>query len=385
MSHPRFEAAFRKPALVAPGDERKATWTELFFDLAFVVAVASTAHSLGSGVGVGGLVEFILVFVLIYWAWIGHTFYTDRFESDDLLHRLVALLQMALVVAIASLHDWRGEDFPVFVACYCALRGITILANLYAGWHVPEARSITGPYAIGFSFSLLPLVCGLWIDNADQRLVLVAATALLQLTPPIYLVLTRSLGAVNTHHIPERMGLFTTLSFGESFVALAHVAEQGHLSLQMFGVAMLGLLPIFSFWWIYFARLDGAALHRSGKSSLIWVYTHIVLVMAVIATAVGLGENLQLVLAPGTQERVQLLPWAWALGLTAHTVIAAAGNVANGRSAMDLPLILCLLAAAGIAVNATLDGGAGPIGNLQLLAGAAVVLLLCEILFGPKQ
>lgn len=375
---------YRKPALTSNSEERKATWTELFYDLAFVVAVAATAHSLSSGTSATGVIEFVLIFVLIHWAWMGYTFYCDRFDTDDFIHRAMALLQMALVVSIASLHDWTGSDYRAFVACYCALRSVTIFANLYAGWHIPIARTITGPYAVGFTISLFPLVAGLWVDDYGQRLILVAATAVLQLTPPIYLVLKRTFESVNTYHLPERMGLFVTLSLGESLIALANVGGQAHMSAQIFVTGMLGLVTVFSFWWIYFSRLDGAVLRHSGASALIWVYTHIVLAMAVIALAVGMGENLQLVLLPGSDERATLMLVAWALALLAHVVIAATNNVANDRRVLDAPLVTCLLVAGGIAVLSTAYGGAMPITHLQLIAASGIVLLLVELFLGPE-
>src|SRR5210317_915408 len=113
-----------KAVLRNPFAERKATWMELFFDLAFVVAIASTAHALSSAELPAGVLEFAVLFVLLQWAWAGYTFYSDRFDSDHLVQRLVALGQMALVLTIATLHDWLGHDFLLFVGIYCLLRAV---------------------------------------------------------------------------------------------------------------------------------------------------------------------------------------------------------------------------------------------------------------------
>ena len=36
----------------------------------------------------------VALFVPVMWAWVGLTFYSARFETDDLFHRLLVFLQM---------------------------------------------------------------------------------------------------------------------------------------------------------------------------------------------------------------------------------------------------------------------------------------------------
>lgn len=79
---------------------RHATWLELFYDLVFVVAVSQLAHNLSKDVSLTGFLSFAALFVPVWWAWIGTTFYANRFDSDDVLRRLLMGLQM---LAIASL------------------------------------------------------------------------------------------------------------------------------------------------------------------------------------------------------------------------------------------------------------------------------------------
>ncbi|HEY9905513.1 MAG TPA: low temperature requirement protein A, partial [Candidatus Sericytochromatia bacterium] len=89
---------WRPPRLHTSKDnekERHATWLELFYDLVFVVAIAELAHNLEGDTSLSGFFGFVFLFIPIWWCWVGTTFYATRFDTDDLGHRLFALLQMA--------------------------------------------------------------------------------------------------------------------------------------------------------------------------------------------------------------------------------------------------------------------------------------------------
>lgn len=59
---------FRPPVLRTienQGHERKVTWLELFFDLAFVAAIASLAEVLSHHYSVSGFLQFAFIFVIV--------------------------------------------------------------------------------------------------------------------------------------------------------------------------------------------------------------------------------------------------------------------------------------------------------------------------------
>jgi hypothetical protein len=49
--------------------ERHATWTELFFDLVFVVAVAQLAAGLHADATLDGAIAFVGLFAPVWWTW----------------------------------------------------------------------------------------------------------------------------------------------------------------------------------------------------------------------------------------------------------------------------------------------------------------------------
>src|SRR5512147_1056948 len=86
---------FHAPRLWAsdPHHHRRVTWIELFFDLIFVACVAQVGEPLAEDYSPAGLFRYAFLFLLIWWAWSGHTAYNTRFDHDDLPNRFLILLQ----------------------------------------------------------------------------------------------------------------------------------------------------------------------------------------------------------------------------------------------------------------------------------------------------
>ena len=97
-------------------EQRRATWLELFFDLVFVAAVGQLANSLSAEPTTGRFFEFLGLFVPVWWAWMGFTFYANRFDTDDLPYRLLMLCAMfgvaVLATTIPSVFRGATEGFP---------------------------------------------------------------------------------------------------------------------------------------------------------------------------------------------------------------------------------------------------------------------------------
>jgi low temperature requirement protein LtrA len=53
-----------------------------------VVVIAELAGH----VSVAGVLGFIILFLPVWWVWIGGTFYTERFETGDLSYRVFTFL-----------------------------------------------------------------------------------------------------------------------------------------------------------------------------------------------------------------------------------------------------------------------------------------------------
>jgi low temperature requirement protein LtrA len=79
---------------------RRATWFELFFDLVFVAGVAQPSSSLAASYDLGGTLRFAFAFLVLWWAWLGHTFHASRFDEDRADQRVLGMAQILAVVLI---------------------------------------------------------------------------------------------------------------------------------------------------------------------------------------------------------------------------------------------------------------------------------------------
>ena len=85
---------------------RSATPLELFFDLVFVVAVAFAAaamhHDVVEGVVGESIVRYLQVFFAIWWAWMNFTWFASAYDTDDVIYRLLTMVQMFGVLVLAA-------------------------------------------------------------------------------------------------------------------------------------------------------------------------------------------------------------------------------------------------------------------------------------------
>ena len=99
--------------LDADQGERHATWLELFFDLVFVISIAEVAHTLEDYRAPADFLGTAGLFVAVWWAWVGYTVYADRFDTDDLVHRVLVLAELIGIErrpAGQRLHDPAGQE-----------------------------------------------------------------------------------------------------------------------------------------------------------------------------------------------------------------------------------------------------------------------------------
>jgi low temperature requirement protein LtrA len=163
---------------------RSATWLELFYDLVFVVAVAALAGRLLEDVTGSGLASFFGYFALVWWLWASHTYYADRYDTDDLVYRLLAAGQMVAVVVIASsLTPGVAGSTRAFAYGYAASRLLLVVMYWRAYRHVEETRTLVKGYLYGFG-----IAAGVWTASAlvtdEYRIVLWSVALTIDLATP---------------------------------------------------------------------------------------------------------------------------------------------------------------------------------------------------------
>lgn len=289
------EGLFKPPRLRSGQEverQRHATWLELFYDLVFVAAVAQLAKSFGDDYSWLGIFRFSVLFIPVWWAWVGHTFYLTRFDTDDVGHRLMTMAEMAAAASLAvHVPAALGATSAGFALSYATVRFIVVAEYLRAGFYIPLARPLTSRYAAGFGAAaslwalsvLLPFPWrfGLWGVALAIDLLTPLTAGMLHVRFPPHLM-----------HLPERFGLFTIIVIGEAVVSVVMGVGTGGLTFGSGLAGIMGLLVAFSLWWGYFEGAKGAAeLALTGRQELWryqqWLYSHLPLMLGITATAVG--------------------------------------------------------------------------------------------------
>ena len=262
------------------GENRRATWLELFADLAFVAAIGRAGSLLVDDFSLRALATFMLFCVPIWWTWTGMTFYMSRFDSDDLIHRLFGLAHIGFVVMMAASIPAAVEGhIGAFVGSYAILRALLIVQYLVAAKHNPEIRPLVKQYVIGYSIGLVVWLLSL-AAQAPYYFIFWGVSIAFEMLRPVWLHQLHHKFPPNESHVPERLGLFTIIVLGEAIIAI--VAAQGGHAWTAYSVTALaiGLLLAFSVWWMYFEGVRGAdsripkSVKEVGRYAF-WLFAHL--------------------------------------------------------------------------------------------------------------
>ncbi len=268
---------------------RKVSWLELFYDLVYVATIVQLGNKLSEDVSVEGFLGFALLFIPIWWVWFGTTIYANRFSADDLTHHLLVFAQIFVVSALAiHVFDGLGETSAGFAIAYAAARGILVLMYLRTARYVPEARPLARRYATGFGIAAL-----IWLISAFVPIPLRFVLWVIGLLVDFWTAVSPGSQALqkqlppSRHHLPERMGLFTLIVFGESFIKVIGGFSGHEIEFERVIVALLGLVLVGSLWWLYFENVAERTVNWA-RGVYIWLYTHLPLQLVLIAMAVGI-------------------------------------------------------------------------------------------------
>lgn len=304
--------------------EKKVTWLELFYDLIFVASFIQLGNGLGHNVSVGAYLGFCAVFVPLWMAWTGFTYFSNRYTINDFTHRLIVFGQMFSVGAMAvTAPDVLKNNPQKFALAYAFAQ--TMVALLY--WRAHRTQKIGRGYSrywgsvFGFgallwtvaAFVPPPLCYGLWAVGMGMLLASPfskQSRLLAQRYPQ------------DNEHLSERYGLLTLIVLGESFVKVLAGLDDGNFGWSAIGQASLALLITCCLWWIYFDDVAGSKLKKEHLAPMIWLYAHIPLQIGLIAVGVGIKKAVVFDLAGTAPEKYRwLLCASLALALLSVSII----------------------------------------------------------------
>lgn len=309
----------------ASESHRASSPLELLFDLTFVVAISTLTGELARGILAGrpvSIAAFLMVFAAIWWAWVNFTWFASAFDVDDVLYRVLTLLQMAgvLVLAAGVPTGFEHNDFRAITVGYLIMRVAMIAQWLRAGIEHPETREAAFKYAGGIFVVQIFWVLRLLLPPAlytPTFLVLIVA----EMAIPIWAE-WRNRTSWHPGHIAERYSLFVIILLGEVVAAATGAMQtalaKSGLTPQLVTIGLGGLVLLFSIWWLYFLEPAEDGLRHRPDWAYFWGYGHYVPFAGVAAIGAGLEVA---VYAAGHEPGIGLVAVGYSLAVPVAVVL----------------------------------------------------------------
>ncbi|MHA6261207.1 low temperature requirement protein A [Sporosarcina sp. CAU 1771] len=264
---------------------KRVMWLELFFDLIFVAAISKTTRVLlnleNGTIPLEYLFKFVLIFIPIWWSWVGHTLYTNRFGEEKLSQRLFMIAQMFFMVMLtASLSPDFDSYYVPFLIGYIGVRFITSLQYIYTLRDVQgEEREVAKRLGFGFLIGIAISLLSVFFDSWLRYFFLYLGIFIDILIPILNRKYLRKV-PVNTPHLLERFGLLTIILFGESIVSLVAIFETEAFLWSEVVIISLAFLLIIAMWWQYFDNLEKKIDREAVTSGQVIIYGHLFILMS---------------------------------------------------------------------------------------------------------
>jgi low temperature requirement protein LtrA len=276
--------------------EKRVDWAELFFDLVFVVAVTRVSTVVEHDHAWSGLLRALIVFVPIYWMWVGTAIQTNLNDVTRPYLRVrvfaVALAGIFMALALPAAYADLGLLFAV---AYWAGRIVLGIGVFRAAWRA--ARAPLNPFVVSMTVSGPMFVVGA-LCHGDVRELIWGLAALLDLSTPTVLRGRLRNMHFDAGHLVERFGLFLLIALGESVVAIGtstSFTHPGAADILAIGAAFALSCGL---WWVYFHFAADAMRYSLATARvqlditrLVLSYGHLSFIGAVIVVSVGLRDS----------------------------------------------------------------------------------------------
>ena len=343
-----------------PGDKRQATWLEVFFDLVFAVAVTQLGRYLHHHSDLTGYTMYAALFIPIWWAWTGFSYFSDVFDADGKTYFRVILLVTMLVVLTLALNtrDALTRTTFSFAAAYNVLQTLLVALYIWARREVKETKKLCDCFIIGFGFGLALWFSSLFVPP-PSRFVLWGIALVIEISTPLVTYLSLDRKPVHGSHMPYRLGQFTMIVIGETVAAVATGVADTQWQLPTIFTAINGFAIAVCLWWLYFRYMDRTSVDRALRKdnkellkSFVYGYGHIAIFAGVAATGVGIELAINMVATEQTLDTVRIpLFYGIATALIGLTIVHSAKASCLPLSNILLRLLLAVSAIAVATFN----------------------------------
>ena len=327
----RFKAWFWRPP--RPHGEalrdRSVSNLELLYDLVYVAVIGQASHALAEHLSARAIVEFAVVFGMVWVAWTNGSLYVELHGRQDGRTRLFVFVQMAILALLAVFTGGAAsDDGGAFAMTYAVF--LAVVSWLWLSVRRrdrPEFLAITGAWLTLMAVSIAVIGLSAFL-SPDARLVVWAIFVITWLVA-LKLIGARSrlfaFGVRPTDSMVERFGLFTIIVLGEVVIGVVVGLTAAGRDPLTFATGMLALLVGFGFWWMYFDIVGGRLPRATGAAVATWMVGQFPIVLAIAASGAGMVSLIEHSADPAAPaETAWLLSGAVAVGLLGLIVTASA-------------------------------------------------------------
>ena len=311
---------WQKPKRYADQDEdRKVSFLELFYDLIYVAIIAQLSHKLAVNVSWSSFWEFSFLFFVVWWGWYNGAIYHDLHGNNDIKTRVITFLQMFAVAGMAVfVHNAFTDGAIGFATTYSIYLSIITLLWYRTGFHDPDHKPLSNPYAFFYLISIVLMVVSVFIKPpirfylwyVSYFIILIQPLLLYSIGrnhPKIQAQLDKSIGL--SPSIIERFGLITIIVLGEVVVGVVNgLISNHHLTFITGLTGFLSMSIAAGIWWVYFDYISNQKPKDNRTIENIWGYLHMPLTLGItsigaatinITTAGNAGESVKMLLTGG--------------------------------------------------------------------------------------
>ncbi len=252
-------------------EDRTVSFLELFYDLVYVVVIAQATHTLADDPTWQKGGQFVVIFSLIWIAWLNGTLYYDLHGREDGRTRFFVFVQMGLLALLAVFTghaaDDTGSEFAIVYTLY-------LLVLAYLWWTVrrvdsDEYNRLTGQYLVANAVAIVIMGTSIFLDD-QARVTLWTLFVVGYLLANIVINARTEILADITDSTVERFGLFTIIVLGEVVVGVVDGMSEVEIDALAVVTALLGLCVGFALWWTYFDFAGRRLPRRTSLSQMQW-------------------------------------------------------------------------------------------------------------------
>lgn len=337
-------------------EDRTVSFLELFYDLVYVVVIARAAHTLAEHISWRTFGEFVVVFGLIWIAWLNGTLYYELHGREDGRTRLFVFIQMLLLallaVFIADAAGEAGTPFAIVYALYLIV--VTWLWYTVRRQDSAEYMTLTGRYLTGMIVSIATMAASAVLPD-DARMIVWALLVGGWMVGGFLLARSANIefGLTVTDSMVERYGLFVIIVLGEVVVGVVDGLSEAERNIRSIATGMLGLIIGFAYWWTYFDFVGRRLPTDTPRIRTRWIYTHLPVTLSIAAAGAAMVSLIEHAADTSTPAPTAwLLAGSISLGLVALVVTMTTLRDFERVPALYRPVSTAMIAAAGVALLA---------------------------------